>query len=98
VLTSVLLVVLYQIASGHQYFVARRWLIEKENSQMMKENMLVRFNTDHENKMKKFTQGDADFLLSELERAAEALEQQIKRRGESEYSTGSAVQNGTSIN
>lgn len=57
----------------------------------MKDNMLVRFNTDHENKMQKFTEGDPDFLLSELERAAEALEQQIKRRGESENTTGSMV-------
>lgn len=74
VLTSMVIVIVYQIASGHQYFVARRWSIEKENSQMFQDNLLIRFNTDHESKMEKFTQGDPDFLLKELERAAEALE------------------------
>lgn len=98
VLTSIFIVMLYQIASGHQYFVARRYLIEIEE---MRETL--RFDKDNKvnaQKMKLFEMGDPDFLLQELERAAEALESQLNDgRRQTVDSRGSVQQpTGYSIN
>lgn len=46
VLFSVFLIMVYQIASGHQYFVARRWLMYKEDVQKKEEEDRVIFSKD----------------------------------------------------
>ena len=54
VLISIFTIIVYQIMTGHQYFIARRWLMDKEQAQQKEDQNLIRFNTDHEAKMEKF--------------------------------------------
>ena len=65
----------------------------------MREN--IRFDKDNKvnaKKMKLFEKGDPDFLLEELERAAEALESQMNLRRQTVDSMGSVKPGGYSIN
>jgi len=52
--------------NGHQYFVARGRHIQILQQEEFGNKLLSRFNVIHEDKMAKFEQGDADFLLKEL--------------------------------
>ena len=90
---------------GHQYFVARGRHIQILQREEFGNKLLDKINVIHNDKMSKFEKGDPDFLLKELEQAAEALGKQVQLRkqksltySEHEDADANNVGFGTAIN
>ena len=80
---------------GHQYFVARGRHLEIYNIDENNSKRMNKLNVIHEDKMLKFEAGDADFLLKELEAAAEALGKQVELRRQKSVTYSDAPETGT---
>lgn len=77
VLSSMVLIVIYQLLSGQQYFIARGRHIATLQREEYNKKFLDKLNNLSKYRMDKFTQGNPKFLLGELKEAYVTLDNQI---------------------
>lgn len=78
VLSSMAMIVIYQMLSGQQYFVARSRYIVILQREEYNNKFLEKLNKLSKYRMDKFSEGNSKFLLSELKEAQVALDYQIQ--------------------